>query len=150
MMINDQNPTSLFLKALRYRNAIGFTFTLLGILFIDLMLAPQLPFWFHPIVIGVIAGIFIGGPKGAIIALLGAMLGRFSSIIVLVLVRPGVFETADLFMQVIGDTLGASLPPGSLLITALSMLFCGLFTLFGGLISSSLTKIAGISLGTRE
>ncbi|MFW9778722.1 MAG: hypothetical protein ACFFE8_07685 [Candidatus Heimdallarchaeota archaeon] len=147
-MTNNEIQTYSFPQFFKNRKIMAFVFSIFGMLLIDLFLASQLPFWLHPIIIGAIVGIIIGNATGATVALVGALIGRFSSIITITLTRSGVFETADLFLQVIGETLGVSLPAGSLLITMLSMLFCGLFAFIGGLIGGSITKIVSVSLRT--
>ncbi|MHA2408428.1 MAG: hypothetical protein ACXACA_08675 [Candidatus Ranarchaeia archaeon] len=126
---------------LEYRRSIAFAIGLIGVTIIDLTIASSLPFWLNPLILGIIGGIIIGAANAGLFTGLGTLVGRFVSILIMILTMPGLIETLDYFLAAIGDVLGAPLPPGSLIIILLSSVICGLFGLLGGLVGGSATKI---------
>ncbi len=126
---------------LEYRRSIAFAISLIGVTIIDLTIASSLPFWLSPLILGIIGGIIIGSASASLFTGLGTLVGRFVSILIMILTMPGLLKTLDHFLAAIGDVLGAPLPPGSLIIILLSSVICGLFGLLGGLVGGSATKI---------
>ncbi|MFX0122448.1 MAG: hypothetical protein ACFFAE_02340 [Candidatus Hodarchaeota archaeon] len=135
---------------LEYRRSIAFTIVLFGVAITDLTITYSLPFWMSPILFGIIGGIIIGSAYAGVFTALGALTGRFVSILIMVLTMPGLIETLDFFLAAIGDVLGAPLPPGSLIIILLSSVICGLFGLLGGLLGGSVTHITKLFLKEEE
>ena len=135
---------------LKDQRLIAFGIGLLGVFFLDISFASFLPFWLIPLVLGIIGGIIIGSAYGGLFTGLGTLAGRFISTLTMLLTIPGLSRTFDYFMAAMGDELGASLPPGSLIILLLSSLICGMFGLLGGLVGGSATKITNILLEKEE
>ncbi|UCE12792.1 MAG: hypothetical protein JSV04_11430 [Candidatus Heimdallarchaeota archaeon] len=126
---------------LQYRRAIAFGLSLIVTTIIDLTIPTTLPFWLSPLMLGIIGGFIVGSASAGLFTGLGTLVGRFVSILIMILTMPGLLRTLDLFLLAIGDVLGASLPPGSLIIILLSVLICGLFGLFGGITGGSVTVL---------
>ena len=148
--MSEKNYFDYIQSLLQYRRSIAFALSLLGVCIIDLTVAANLPFWLTPLLVGIIAGVIIGSAQAGLFAALGTMVGRFVSIIIMVLTTPGMLKTADLFLAAIGDVLGAPLPSGSLIVVLLSVIICGLFGLFGGLAGGSATKLTKTIMESRE
>ncbi|UCG03260.1 MAG: hypothetical protein JSW11_04565 [Candidatus Heimdallarchaeota archaeon] len=132
------------------RRSVAFVVGLIGVFILDISIASFLPFWLSPLILGVIGGIIIGSARASLFTGLGTLVGRFMSILTMILTVPGLLETLDYFLAAIGDVLGASLPPGSLMIIFLSSVICGLFGFLGGLVGGSATKITRLLLEKEE
>ncbi len=148
--MSDKNNLKILKTILEYHQTIVFTVSVIGVVLIDLTIASSLPFWLHPLFMGIIGGIIIGSSRAGLFAGLGSLVGRFVSILIMFFTMPGLLSTFDLFLAAIGDVLGAPLPPGSLIVVLLSVIICGLFGLFGGLASGSATKLTKTILDSRE
>lgn len=139
--MSEKNALDYLNSILQYRRSIAFGLSLIAIAIMDLTIASSLPFWLGPLILGIIGGIIIGSASAGLFTGLGALVGRFLSLLIMILTMPGLLKTLDLFLAAIGDVLGAPLPPGSLVITLLSVLICGLFGLFGGFVGGSTTAL---------
>lgn len=139
-----------FGKILENREIIVLVISVFGIIISDLTIASSLPFWFPPIVMGIVGGIILGSSRAGLFSGLGTLVGRVVSILLMILTIPGLMRTLDLFLAAIGDVLGAPLPPGSLIVILLSSVICGIFGLLGGLIGGSGVKITLGILESRE
>ncbi|WP_455141809.1 hypothetical protein [Candidatus Hodarchaeum mangrovi] len=140
MNSNIKNETTQ--KSAQNKKLIGFSISFILIFLSDILFVKYMPFWIFPLLIGIGIGIYLQFPLSGIFALLGAMLARFFTIIINILTSIGTLKTGDLFMAAIGDVLGIPLPFGSLLIIIMSIIFCGLFSLLGGLLGGSATRLS--------
>ncbi|MFX1506471.1 MAG: hypothetical protein ACFFDC_10190 [Promethearchaeota archaeon] len=132
------------------QRSIAFLIGLIGVFFLDISIASFFPFWLTPLILGIIGGIIVGSARAGLFTGLGTLVGRFVSILLVLLTVPGMLETLDYFLAAIGDVLGAPLPPGSLIIMVLSSIICGLFGLLGGFLGGSATRITKFLLETEE
>ncbi|MFW9905169.1 MAG: hypothetical protein ACFFFH_12595 [Candidatus Thorarchaeota archaeon] len=132
------------------QRSIAFLIGLVGVFFLDISIAAFFPFWLSPLVLGIIGGIIVGSARAGLFTGLGTLVGRFVSILLILLTIPGMLETLDFFLAAIGDVLETPLPPGSLVIILLSSVICGLFGLLGGFLGGSATKITKFLLKTEE
>jgi len=148
--MSDKNNLDFLKTMLEYHQTIAFTVSVIGVVIIDLTIASSLPFWLPSLVVGIVGGIIIGSSRAGLFTGLGTLVGRFTSILIMILTMPGLLSTLDLFLAAIGDVLGAPLPPGSLIVILLSVIICGLFGLFGGLASGSATKLTKTIMDSRE
>ncbi len=148
--MNEKTNLDFLTIIIEYRQIIAFAVSVIGVVLIDLTIASSLPFWLHPLFVGIIGGIVIGSSRAGLFTGLGTLVGRFTSILIMILTMPGLLSTLDLFLAAIGDVLGAPLPLGSLIVILLSVIICGLFGLFGGLASGSATKLTKTILDSRE
>jgi hypothetical protein len=120
---------------------ISITLAILLTFLIDLIIGKYLIFWITPLIIGLIVGILLNAPRAGVYSAIGAMLGRFFSILILGLTTPGLFQSGDLFLKAIEEVLGFGLPPGMLVITIISVAIIGILSLFSGLAIGALMKI---------
>ena len=148
--MSDKTNLNFLKTILEYHQTIAFTVSVIGVVIIDLTIASSLPFWLPSLVVGIVGGIIIGSSRAGLFTGLGTLVGRFTSILILILTTPGILRTLDLFLAAIGDVLGAPLPPGSLIVVLLSVIICGVFGLFGGLAGGSATKLIKTIMEPRE
>lgn len=148
--MSDKTNLNFLKTILEYHQTIAFTVSVIGVVIIDLTIASSLPFWLPSLVVGIVGGIIIGSSRAGLFTGLGTLVGRFTSILILILTTPGILRTLDLFLAAIGDVLGAPLPPGSLIVVLLSVIICGVFGLFGGLAGGSATKLIKTIMESRE
>lgn len=148
--MNEKTNRDFLSTIIEYRQIIAFAVSVIGVLIIDLTIASSLPFWLPSLVVGIVGGIIIGSSRAGLFTGLGTLVGRFVSILIMIMTMPGLLSTLDLFLAAIGDVLGAPLPPGSIIVVLLSIIICGLFGLLGGLTGGSATKITKIMLEDRK
>ncbi|MHA2246205.1 MAG: hypothetical protein ACXADY_14670 [Candidatus Hodarchaeales archaeon] len=148
--MNEKTNQDFLSIIIEYRQIIAFAVSVIGVFIIDLTIASSLPYWLPSLVLGIVGGIIIGSSRAGLFTGLGTLVGRFASILIMILTMPGLLSTLDLFLAAIGDVLGAPLPPGSLIVILLSVVICGLFGLFGGLASGSATKLTKTIMDSRE
>lgn len=139
--MNEKTILDYLNTILEYRRTIAVVLSLVGVIIIDLSIASSLPFWLPPLVLGIIGGIILGTACAGLFIGMGTLIGRFVSILIMILTMPGLLRTLDLFLAAIGDVLGAPLPPGSLIVILLSSVISGLFGLLGGIIGGSATNL---------
>jgi len=129
-------------KFVQNKKAVGFSISFILLFLSDIFFAKEMPYWFFPLLIGIVIGIYIQIPLAGIYTSLGVMLARFLTIFLNNFIFPGLLKTGDLFIAAIGDVLGIPLPFGSLLIMILSLIICGLFSLLGGLFGGSAARLS--------
>ena len=108
---------------------IGFLLAFFSVVFLDTTLGKRLPFWFTPTFLGVILGMGLGSKKARFTVVMGSMLGRLVSLAVLAVFLPNLLLTLDLFIEIMGDFIGFSIPAGWLIVMIFSVLLYGIFTI---------------------
>ena len=124
------------------KKAVGFSISFVLLVLSDFLFANSMPYWIFPLIIGIGIGIYFQFPLGGIYTSLGAMLARFLTINIKIITTSGMLKTGDLFIAVISDVIEIPLPFGSFLIILLSIIICGFFSLLGGLLGGSATRIS--------